>query len=60
MTRYEYIVKGGKKEMAKAIGFWLATCYEAENNLNLSCEELKGFVNVVVKDIKPWLDEEIE
>ena len=29
MNRYEYIIKGGKDELAVAIGFCLATYYEA-------------------------------
>ena len=60
MTRYEYIVKGGKKEMAKVIGLWLTNTYETELGVKLSCEELKGCVKTAAKKIEPWLDEEIE
>lgn len=60
MKRYEYIIKGGKEEIALAIGFCLATYHEVATNTPMSCDELKAFVDLATKDIEPWLDEEVE
>lgn len=60
MTRYEYIIKGGKEELAVAIGFCIATFYESFTKEKISCEELKKYVALAAKDIEPWLEEEVE
>lgn len=60
MKRYEYIIKGGKEELAVSIGFCIATFFEAFIKEELSCEELKKYVALAAKDIEPWLEEEVE
>lgn len=60
MKRYEYIIKGGKDELAVAIGFCLATYYEALTDKEMPCDKFKRYVDLAVKDITPWLEEEVE
>ena len=60
MTRYEWIVKGGIDEMAKAIAFQLVIFFEYENHLTLTCDNVKELVSKAEKAVKPWLDEEIK
>jgi hypothetical protein len=60
MKRYEYIINGGKEELAVAIGFCIATFYESFTKEKISCEELKKYVALAAKDIEPWLEEEVE
>lgn len=60
MTRYEYIAKGGKQEMAKAIGFCLAIYHETLTKETMSCDDLKAFVNEASEKLESWLDEEVK
>lgn len=60
MTRYEFIVKGGKEEMAKAIGFCLATYEETLENGTYSCDEFIRKVKIAQEKMMPWLDEEVD
>lgn len=59
MTRYEYIIKGGKQEMAKAIGFCLTIYHETLTKETMSCDDLKAFVNEASEKLETWLDEEV-
>ena len=60
MTRYEYIVKNGKEEMAKAIGFCLATYDESLKNGTYSCDEFVTMVKLAQEKVMPWLEAEVE
>lgn len=60
MTRYEFIVKGGKEEMAKAIAFCLTTYDETVQGKTYSCDDFVARINVAKEHIMPWLDAEVE
>lgn len=60
MKRYEYIINGGKEELAVSIGFCIATFFEAFIKEKMSCDELKQYAALVAKEIEPWLEEEVE
>ena len=60
MKRYEYILKGGKEELTKAIGFCLATYEEATHGEEYSCEMFCKMVKLAQEKIMPWLEAEVE
>ena len=45
MTRYEYIVKNSKSEMAMVIAFCVAAYIERETKQDFSCEALIKFIS---------------
>ena len=60
MKRYEYIVQGGKEEMARAIAFCNCCLLEQLDIRKFTCEELKTAVNETAKELMEWLDSEVE
>ena len=60
MKRYDYIVQGGKEEMARAIAFCNCCLLEQMNIRKFTCEELKIAVKETAKELIEWLDDEVE
>lgn len=58
MKRYEFVINGGKEELARAISFCVAKAMLGDREV--SCDDFINMVQSIEPYYAEWLDEEVE